>query len=159
MRENGNNPRTLTIHNLSSEGACRLASKLLVGMGRWEVLWSRNEVRVTLREEYVEDMVKDSVSILSKIAFEKAGDEFYQSTPTLWNEWKQDFRFTDMILDEACKTVLSADLMEHFKMNNALDVETWARNSAHLRNELTDIHPDLQTEGNIATKLESFGWA
>lgn len=159
MRENGSNPRTITIQNLSPEGACRLASKLLVGMGRWEVLWSRNEVRVTLKEEYVEDMVKDSVSILSKLALEKAGDDYYQNTTNLWNEWKHDFRFTEMILDEACKEVLFADLMEHFKVNNTLDVETWARNSTHLQTELTDIHPDLQTEGNIAIKLESFGWA
>lgn len=158
MQENGTNQRMITIQSLNPEWTCRLASKLLVGKGRWDLHWSENEVRIYLQDNHLPELMKDILIPILKLGIETTGETFYGTSDSLWHVWKEDFRFTDILLTEDFIANMNQVMTNYFETESYMNVEEWAKAQNQFNQALSSIEQDLIREGQVAKKLEACGW-
>lgn len=158
MQETGTNQRMITIQSLNPEWTCRLASRLLVGKGKWDIHWSELEVRIYLQDSHLPQLVKDVLIPILKLGIETTGQSRYGTGNSLWNVWKDDFRFTEMLMSEEFIAQMDEEITAYFKSENVMDVEQWAKGQKQFNQTLSSIEQDLIQEGHVAKKLEACGW-
>ena len=131
MTMNANNKRVITIKSDSPESTVRIASKLLLGKGKWEVLWGDRLIKVTVGEEQLPQLAKALTTPVIQYGIETCGNIHYAENGKLWEIWKQESRFTDMLMTDELHQAVRVDLLEQFQCSDLFLLNVWVKGCEH----------------------------
>lgn len=158
MTMNENNKRVITIKSENPEWTVRIASKLLLGKGKWEVLWGERLIKVTVGEDQLPQLAKALTTPVIQHGIEACGDVYYAGNSDLWEIWKKETRFTDLLLTEELYQQVREDLLEQLECSDMFLVTTWARGCERFDSVIQSVQEEMQEEGRMATTLQNSGW-
>lgn len=159
MQINANNQRVITIKSNNPDWTVRVASKLLLGKGKWEVCWTKNSIQVMIANEQLSHLAKVLTAPIIRHGIETCGDSFYMNKPSLWEVWKQDSRFIDMLMTDELLHHVQADLFIELIKSNELNVCEWVKEDQLFTLAIQAVvGKELEQEGKVAEKLQNCGW-
>lgn len=157
MTMNENNQRVITINSNSPEWTVRMASKLLLGKGKWEVLWGATSIKITVPEENLGKLAKAMTSLVIQHGIEICGDRFYADRTNLWSTWKTDARFTGMLMSEDVFTAVQKEVHEQLLCSDFFLVTVWVKSVDRFNDLVKTVEEELKQEGEMARKLQEYG--
>ena len=158
MQINASNQRIITIKSDNPEWTVRVASILLLGKGKWEVLWTRDSIQVTVDNEQILHLAKVLTTPVTRYGIEMHGDTFYMNKSSLWEIWKQDARFTEMLMTDELIDSIRFDLSKQLTSSNEFVIDEWIYQDLRFASVIQAIRCELEQEGKVAEKLQNFGW-
>lgn len=158
MYENAKQHKIIKITSENPEVTVLLASKLLLGKGTWEVSWSKEVIFVMVADADIPRLARYMTSPLARYGIQVCGDSVYGETSSLWDIWKQDARFTEMLATHDLLEPLQEDLLAHLVNSDELDICRWVNENPRFSAVLDGIKQALNEEGKVAEKLQECGW-
>lgn len=158
MTMNEENQRVITIKSDAPESTVRIASKLLLGKGKWEVLWGERLIKVTVAEGMLPQLAKALTTPVIQYGIETCGNIHYAGHDTLWGVWKEERRFTDMLMTDELHQVVRADLLEQLQCSDVFLLTAWVKGCEHFSNVVQSVEKEMREEGRMAEKMKNNGW-
>lgn len=158
MKRNASNQRVITIKSDNPEWTVRVASILLLGKGKWEVLWKKDSIKISVANEHVLHLAKVLTIPVIRYGIEVSGDSFYTGKSSLWNIWKDDARFTEMLMTDELIESIEFDLVKQLEDANEFVVDEWVNEDPRFASVIQAIWCELEEEGKMAEKLQNRGW-
>lgn len=158
MTMNADNKRVITIKSDNPESTVRIASKLLLGKGKWEVLWGEHLIKVTVSDEQLPSLAKALTKPVIQYGIEACGNILYGGNDELWGIWKEESRFTDMLMTEELHEIVRNELLEQLQCSDVFMLTIWVKASGHFMEAVESVSEEMKAEGRMAEKLKKNGW-
>lgn len=157
MQSIGKNQREITIKS-NEDWTVRVASKLFLGKGKWEVSWSGETLKIKTSQAYLTQLVRALTTSVIRYGMEQAGNQAYPNPASLWHIWKKDVRFTDMLMTDECIETIQKDILTHLQAAEDWDLSEWVNQNPCFTEMIKSIALSLEEEGKVAGKLQENGW-
>lgn len=158
MTMKANNKRVITIKSDNPESTVRIASKLLLGKGKWEVLWGESLIKVTVCEEELPLLAKALTTPVIQYGIETCGNIHYAGKGELWEIWKQESRFTDMLMTDELHQSVRTSLLEQLECSDLFLLTVWVKSCDYFTGVVQSVEEEMKEEGRMARKMKNNGW-
>lgn len=158
MNEATNNMRIITIKSESEAFIVRLASKLLVGYGRWTVTWGKNSLKVEVPQEHMECLAKYMTKPVMEHGIELHAANRLSKKVNFWELWTNDFRFRDMLASEELYEKTRAGIFEQLICADVYLISVWIKSNSAMEKVITDVEDMMQSEGGLQQTMVKNGW-